>query len=581
MCGIGGIIYKNNVAIDIVKTNQQLEIMKNHQNRRGPDYNEIYNNENVFLFHNRLSIIDISNNGNQPMTYENLTIVFNGEIYNANELRDEYLNYDEFIGHSDTEILLHLIYTYGLDFTLKNINGMFAFCLLDNTTKDVYLVRDRIGQKPLYYFINDDILYFASNPASIVKSQPEYDWKLNYEGVWEYLVMGGIFTENTLFLGIKRLDSANVLKYNDGVIYNKKYWTPNYKENVTDEYIENLVIDSIKKVRISDVPIGIYLSGGIDSSLAASVLKDINGVHLSSDEVDYARLVANKLNISLNVIEPSDFNISKILTDYTDFSGEPTMGGFIPYVTSEYTSKHYKVAISANGADELFFGYNRIPTPNIANSVFVDLTSKANLNINKPSLNHDGQIFNIFRNPKAFSVLNLEYKTNENDVIELINKNVGKLDQEFPITSNYRWLELMTYIKGDLNPTLDFASMANSIEIRCPFLDHRLIEAALSLDETRHIDNNFGRKKYLKKLLNDYGYSETMWQREKLGFSLKTSYLHEIENLKILAVDNLQKSGLVNIKINDKSRDAQYLRSASLGLYYWKLNWIDSGIVKL
>jgi asparagine synthase (glutamine-hydrolysing) len=581
MCGIGGIIYRSDKVIDVIKTNEQLTIMEEHQNRRGPDHSESYNNENVFLFHNRLSIIDTSNNGNQPMTYENLTIVFNGEIYNANELRDEYLNYDEFIGHSDTEILLHLIYTYGIEFTLNNINGMFAFCLLDNITKDIYLARDRTGQKPLYYFINDDTLYFASNPASIVKALSGYEWKLNYEAVWEYLVMGGIFSDNTLFNEIKRLDTSNVLKYNNGIIYNEKYWEPKYNDNITDEYIENLIVDSIQKVRISDVPVGVYLSGGIDSSLVASVLGDINGIHLSSDEVSYAKLVANKLNISLNVIEPSDFDISKILSDYTDFSGEPTMAGFIPYVTSQYTSNNYKVAISANGADELFYGYNRTPTPNVNNSVFNDLTRKANLGINRQSLTPSGQIFHIFRNPKSFSVLNLEHKNSENDVMELINEYVPKLDSKFPVTSNYRWMEIMTYIKGDLNPTLDFASMANSIEMRCPFLDHRLIEAALSLDENRHIDNNFGRKKYLKKLLSDYGYSESMWNREKLGFSLKSSYLHQIENLKKVAVDNLQKCGLVNIKINDRSRDAQYLRSAALGLYHWKLNWIDSGIVKL
>lgn len=581
MCGIGGIIYRTDKVIDVAKTNEQLSIMESHQNRRGPDHSETYNNENVFLFHNRLSIIDVSNNGNQPMTYENFTIVFNGEIYNANELKEEWLSYDEFVGHSDTEILLHLIYTYGIEFTLNNINGMFAFCLLDNTTKDIYLVRDRTGQKPLYYFINDDTLYFASNPASIVKALPEHEWKLNYEAVWEYFVMGGIFSKNTLFNGINRLDTANILKYNNGIIYNEKYWEPKYNEGVTDEYIENLIIDSIQKVRVSDVPVGIYLSGGIDSSLAASVLGNINGIHLSSDEVSYAKLVADKLNISLNVIEPSDFDIAKILSDYTDFSGEPTMAGFIPYVTSQYTANNYKVAISANGADELFYGYNRTPTPNVNPSVFNDLTKKANLGISKQSLTPSGQIFHIFRNPKSFSILNLEHRNNENNVMDLINEYVPKLDSKFPVTSNYRWMEIMTYIKGDLNPTLDFSSMANSIEMRCPFLDHRLIEAALSLDETRHIDNILGRKKYLKKLLGDYGYSESMWNREKLGFSLKPSYLHQIENLKRVAVDNLHSCGLVSIKINDRSRDAQYLRSAALGLYYWKLNWIDSGIVKL
>jgi asparagine synthase (glutamine-hydrolysing) len=384
-----------------------------------------------------------------------------------------------------------------------------------------------------------------------------------------------------LFNEIKRLDVASVLKYNNGIINNTKYWEPKYNENITDEDIENIIIDSIQKVRISDVPVGLYLSGGIDSSLVASVLGNINGIHLSSNEVSYAELVANKLNISLNIIEPADFDITKILYDYTDFSGEPPMAGFIPYVTSKYASNNYKVAISANGADELFFGYNRTPTPNVSNSVFNNLSRRANLAINHQSLTPNGQIFHIFRNPKSFSVLNLEYKNSENHVLELINKYVPKLDSKFPVTSNYRWMEIMTYIRGDLNPTLDFASMANSIEMRCPFLDHRLIEASLSLDETRHIDNNFGRKKYLKKMLSNYGYSESMWNREKLGFSLKPSYLHQIENLKNLAVDNLQKCGLLNIKINNGSRDAQYLRSAALGLYYWKLNWIDSGIVKL
>jgi asparagine synthase (glutamine-hydrolysing) len=580
MCGIGGIIYNSNTVVDINKTKQQIDIMKNHQSRRGPDYSETYTYGNVFLFHNRLSIIDLSINGNQPMTYNNLTIVFNGEIYNANELKDLYLNGDIFLGHSDTEIVLHLIYKYGVDFTLENLNGMFAISLFDSENGDVYLIRDRIGQKPLYYFIKDDSLYFASNPASIVKALPEHEWKLNYNGVWEYLIMGGIFSENTLFSDIKRLDASNVLKYNNGIIYNKKYWEPNYNPNITDDSIENLIIDSISKVKVSDVPIGIYLSGGIDSSLVASVLKDINAIHLSSDEFEYAKLVSDKLKISLSVIEPSDFDISEILKDYTYFCGEPTMAGFIPYITSKHTSHNYKVAISANGADELFFGYNRTPTPKINQDIFKNLLKNNNLNIHKPSLNESGQIYHIFRNPKSFDVLNVD-KKNETDLINLINDFVPKLNENFPESSKYRWFELMTYIKGDLNPTLDFSSMANSIEVRCPFLDHRLIESALSLDETRHVDDFFGRKKYLKKLLKDYGYEESMWHREKLGFSLKSSYLNQIHNLKTIAVDNLNKSGIAKININDKSRDDQYLRSAMLGLYFWKINWIDSGIVKL
>lgn len=580
MCGIGGIIYNENFNSDSKKIIEKIDIMKSHQNRRGPDFSNVYINDNIFLFHNRLSIVDLSENGNQPMSYKNFTIIFNGEIYNAFDLKEKYLKNNIFNGNSDTEILLHLLVNYGIDFTLQEINGMFAFCLVDNNSKDVYLIRDRIGQKPLYYFLHNKNLYFSSNPSSIVLALPEYDWELNYEAVWEFFVMGGIFSENTLFKNIKRLNSSTILKYNKGIKEIKEYWSPNYIEKVSDEYIENLIIDSVEKVKISDVPMSIFLSGGIDSTLVSSILKDINAVHLSSDEIQYAKIVSEKLKIKLDIIEPSSFDIMNILEDYSYFSGEPTMSGFIPYVTSKYTSNNYKVAISANGADELFFGYNRIPTPNTNNSLFSFLMNRSNLSINQYSLDEKNHLFNIFRNPKNFTIKNFEHRNKESDVLNLIEKNLKKLDEKFPKSSYYRWLELMTYVKGDLNCTLDFASMANSLEVRCPFLDHRLIETCLSVDDSFHIDKIYGRKKYLKKMLNNYGYNFNFWEREKKGFSLKKSYLVKIEELKDFALNNLKKDNILNLNINNNSRDAQYLKSAALGFYCWKKKWIDSGIIK-
>lgn len=580
MCGISGILNRDNF---VSNRDTQLEVMMSHQHMRGPDSNTIVTGTNFALAHNRLSIIDLNSTGNQPMEYGNLIIVFNGEIYNYQDIRSELIQDGvEFIGTSDTEVLLKSVFHYGIDLTLEKINGIFAFCVYNKDTHDFYLVRDRLGEKPLFYFISEEgSLYFASNPASIVNALPQVEWSLDKEALWQYFVMGGIFSEKTLFSNISRLDSATILKGSNSTLTFEKYWEPVFQPDVTDHKMEEVINDSIMSRTIADVPIVLFLSGGVDSSVVASVIKDINAVHLISPEVEYAKKVANLFNMEFNLVTPSEFSIGDILSEYSIFSGEPTMSGFIPYITSKYVSLDYKVAISANGADELFFGYTRIPTPAIHSSFFEKRFDDNKINVNGKSFSPEDQILNIFRHPDNFTIPLLGETKKLSDLYQLV-ESVPKLSSDFPDSSKFRWIELMTYVKGDLNNTLDFSSMANSLEVRAPFLDYKLIEHALSVNENRHITHENGRKHYLKKILLKNEVSANIWNRDKLGFSLIDSYLTSINGLRNAAILELEQEGYLAINATKGyyGRDLEYLKSAALGFYHWKKAWIDTGKVK-
>jgi len=387
-----------------------------------------------------------------------------------------------------------------------------------------------------------------------------------------------------LFEQIKRLDSATILSNINNTQTVLKYWVPKFHQGVTSDTIKNCIKESIVSRTVSDVPVVLFLSGGVDSSAVAAILKKIDAVHLISPEVDSAQAIANLYNMKFRIVEPTNFDIRLALHEYSEFSGEATMSGFIPYITCKEISDKYKVAITANGADELFFGYTRIPTPTIPNSFFENRMMNNRINVNGNALDADGQFYQIFRHPSNFSIPILDKTKGVSDLIDLVNSELSTFNQnnDFPETSKYRWFELMTYIKGDLNNTLDFSSMANSVEVRAPFLDYKLVELSLSLDERHHVSHKNGRKHFLKEILHEEKVPDNIWERDKIGFSLIESYLTDIEYLKNEAVSNLQKEGYLTLDCThkNKERDLIYLKSAALGFYYWKSVWIDSGIVQ-
>jgi asparagine synthase (glutamine-hydrolysing) len=600
MCGISGILCGDKVCInDIQIINKIVEL----QNNRGPDYSEIqiYSNSCI-LGHNRLKIIDLSSNGNQPMETDNFSIVFNGEIYNYLEIRDELKDKTNFVSNSDTEVLLKSFEIFGIDETLRKINGMFAIGLYDKNSDKLYLIRDRMGVKPLYYYhdtINNK-LYFASNLKSIFYSLYEINkmtWKINYESIYKFLLLGGCWEGPSLVTDIYKLESATYLEItkNNCSLHIKKvqYWIPNYRTGNFEEILENSV-----KLRLhADVPISILFSGGIDSSILAYYSNNSNCVHLCNGETEYASIIANKLGVNLIPLDTKSKNIDsnklyEYLKKYVDFSGEPSMACIIPMLTLDGVKNISTVVLSGNGGDELCYGYDRTPfikKENMINKNLCSYIRNCNLSAD-PNVytEEDYQLLHIFRHPESFTVHSVNQYSF--DKFKQLIYNSFKIGDNLDKEAFYRFLEFSTYVKNDLNPTLDYASMYYGLEVRNPFLDYRLIELGLSISSEEHISNDtssnfdFSRKYLLKKILSNK-LEEGLYNKTKLGFSLPADLATEYNN--VVGIDGLQKllkRGIISIqntKLGVSYRNISYLNASFCALEEWFVQYIDTGIIML
>lgn len=564
MCGISGTIgtvLGKEGESDAAKVSEMAAL----QTSRGPDSSGFWGDGICNLGHNRLSIRDLSESGNQPMETRSYVIVYNGEIYNIDELKDALQEYDiEYRGTSDTELLINLIEHKGLEYTLNIINGIFAFAVYNKETHELILVRDRLGVKPLFYYLDNSsgTFFFASTPAAIAKvAHPS--WDLDYDAVLDYFVLGGPMGTASMFKGIKRLDAANYLKIKNNNIELTKYWTPQPREG---DIIE-LIYDSIKLRSLSDVPVSLFLSGGVDSSVIAATLPDLAPVHLISPEIEYAKIVSEKVGMELQVLNPSTEDLNQYALDYVKSCGEPSMAGYIPYVTSKEVSKNFKVCISANGADELFFGYPRTPTDANTREIL------SQHQYDPPSGDFEGQLWHMFRHPSNFTISKAEKSYTTEGLVESIKESY--ILKNFPRDATCRWLELSTYIKSDLNSTLDFASMANSLEVRVPFLDYRLVERALTLSGESHITPELGRKAHLKEILRKEGIPDCIWKRPKVGFSLTSSGITGLIPHYERAVHSLMEKGILSSHCQEgmAGRDHQYIRASALSFNHWLEHW--------
>jgi asparagine synthase (glutamine-hydrolysing) len=491
------------------------------QMRGGPDAQRAITWSNVTFGHCRLSILDVNTqNSRQPVDYhKRYLFTYNGEIY----------NYKDFTPHakSDTLAAYELINSFGLERALTQFNGMFSFGLYDRQEEQLHLVVDRFGQKPCYYYHKGNQFYFASNPAALYNLEPS--WTINKEALQSYWLLGSCMGEDSIFTGIKKLCASEHLTYDirENKVTIQRFWEPQFQDNTNG--IEELVLDAINKTKVSDVPIHIFLSGGIDSTLVASQHLEGLAIHLDSPERQYAQHVADRFGIDLKIVYPESIETETYLTDYSLFSGEPTMAGLIPYTTAKEVSKFGKVAISANGADELFFGYDRTKEQTTY-----------------PQIDH------IFRGT---------YLRPKLDDSWLATRSPG----------HGRILELAYYVQFDLNKTLDFASMCHSLEVRSPFLDHRLVEMALSIHEREHRKPD--NKTILKRMLGKMGFDSKFLNRQKLGFSLH----RQPERLDILikqAWNWVHENGFLNVNSLPLSgRDRKYLEMSALGFFYWFKVW--------
>ena len=587
MCGISGITTSKHRKVDLDKI-----ILKNLslQDHRGPDEkNYLKINENLVFGHNRLSIQDLSKNGSQPMysKTKNLLITFNGEIYNHLELRNKFKNE---LNHNwkstcDTETLINLIESIGLKNTLENIDGMFAFAYFDYKNNKIFLVRDIFGEKPLYFYRSDDLFAFASDIKFLSKID-NIDKNLNHNAIFNYLKYSYISSPNSIYKKIFKLEPGTILeidfkKFDQKLDYTKKYqWynlhdkIKNSKKNLINNFneakitLEDKISKSVSKQMISDVPIGSFLSGGIDSSLITALMQKNSNKKIDTfsikfqnkefDESDYARKVADKLGTNHNELFVSEKDILNTIDNIDQTFGEPFGDSSqIPmYLLSHFTKKKVTVSLSGDGADELFCGYNRYKYINtvwriykifkmnkkifykifngIPNRVLVKLINFFKLKSIAQLDDKISKFKSITKNIENQEDLFFRLISNFDYTPPEIEETLGDFDYEF--REKMMIFDTISYLSDDILCKVDRTAMSSSLETRIPFLDKEVFEYAWQIPIKYKI-NSKEQKYILKKILENYLPNELIY-RPKMGFSIDMNNILKGE-LKEIYFDSL------------------------------------------
>ena len=364
MCGFVGIINKNKQEVN----SNLLRKMAATIHHRGPDEDGIFIDGNIGFFHKRLIIIDLST-GQQPMTFNNCTIVFNGEIYNYIELREDLIRKKhQFKTTSDTEVMLHLYIEYGDDF-VNLLNGMFAFIIFDKSKNKLFIARDHFGIKPLYWYQDDRKIVFGSEIKALL-AHPGIVAEPDSENLYEYLTFQFILGEGTMFRNISKVQPGHYMTIDiaSWKINKVKYWVPNFKIDQfhTEEYfiaeLQKILDETISQQLRSDVPVGTYLSGGLDSSLVTIMtakflnkpFKSFSGAFNEGpefNELEYARIAAKAANSELFEVFPTEQEFIDLLPKLIYHLDEPVAGpGLFPqYIVARLASKHVKVILGGQG----------------------------------------------------------------------------------------------------------------------------------------------------------------------------------------------------------------------------------------
>lgn len=468
MCGFFGVVGTFNDNLD-----KPLISIKH----RGPDDWGYYHTDDVRLGFRRLSIIDLSPKGHQPMSNseKSVWIIFNGEIYNYLDLRKKLLSKYRFKSKTDTEVIIHGYEEWGIDGLLKRMNGMFAFCLFDKQKNIVYLVRDRIGKKPLYYFDGSNYLAFSSEVKAFFKLQ---GFKKEIDEEILKIWMGFPYlpdNNKTILKGVYKIPPASYLRIKNRAFEIKKYWyLPEPQEDakaVSLKELESLLIDSVQRRLIADVPVGVLLSGGLDSSLIAALAstysrKKINTINIAFpgstiDESFFANKVSqhlgtNHISLKLDVKDIYE-EFQKKIGIYDDLSTTDS-GLFSTYILSKAIRQQgVKVALVGEGADEIFGGYSWFGLSQLPFKVLPSIVKSA------------AYYYAIMR---QFSVKSLSY-------ITFLNRKLNESSGSF--LKKMQWFEIVYSLPNHYCMKVDKGSMAASLEARAPYMDYRVVEMARNL----------------------------------------------------------------------------------------------------
>ena len=545
---------------------------------RGPDmmgwqYYK-YDDCQIVFGHNRLAIIDLDSRSNQPFTYHNkVEIVFNGEIYNFQDIRTT-LSKKGYTFHtlSDTEVICAAYLEYGTE-CVKYFNGMFAFVIFDIENRKLFGARDRLGQKPFYYYHNGLHFEFASQISSI---QLHHDnLSISAEAIESYLTWDYIQDPLSIFNEIKKLKPGYTFTFDitNGQLNSQCYWDIDYKNERPYEgsykeaksELKSLLGDAVKTRLFADVPVGVFLSGGVDSSLITALATKTSDIKVKTfsvkfneagfDESIYSQQVADHLGTDHNVIDCSYEEGLSLIENFHHYYDEPFAdSSAIPsMLLSKHTRKHVTVALSGDAGDESFLGYGRYQWANSQSRIYniphslrqvmarlLMLSSNYKANVISKAL----KIKDV---PRGYiSVLNgvdqswINSQSNRNIVDEIKyldhkNKNLLERISDFDIKSYLNW---------DINTKVDRASMAFSLEVRAPLMDFRVVDFARSIPTNyKYSDNN--QKRILKDILYDY-VPPHIFDRPKAGFTMPFSVWFRT-NLKDYVMSELNDQGLKQI----------------------------------
>lgn len=556
MCGIAGMVGTDaGYVADAAVLRRMCDVIAH----RGPDDEGYYVNGSVGLGMRRLSIIDLST-GHQPISNEDgsVWIVFNGEIYNFHEVRDELRARGHvFRTNTDTEAIVHLYEDLGVD-CVKRLRGMFAFAIYDLKKRSLLLARDRLGKKPLHYALTKERLVFGSEIKSLLEAAPDLA-EVNREGLLNYFYFGYIPDPQSAFRNIHKLPPGHLLEYRSGRLEVKRYWDiPAYstRESISEEEcleeLEKRLAEAVRLRLISDVPLGAMLSGGVDSSIIVALMAKassrpvktftIGFDHSEFDEATYARKVATRFGTDHHelVLQPDVVGTLEKLTPgleepFADSSILPT------YYVSCLARQHVTVALSGDGGDELFAGYERyarLLSHNHFNGVpqWLGRVYREQLYHKLPSFYGRRFLFNISlplrdryidsvshfpawgRERALFSREFLAWADTVESPLQLFRRTFDEAPAR-DLISRLIYLDTKTYLPFDILTKVDRMSMATSLEVRVPMLDHIFLEWVASLPVSLKFRNLSG-KYILKKLAERVGVPSEVLHRPKQGFAL-------------------------------------------------------------
>lgn len=591
MCGIVGVCGYNSS-----ENHTWLKKGTEAIRHRGPDNIQVWFSENnkVGFGHARLAIIDLSNESNQPFHRNDLklSIVFNGEIYNFQSLKKELQNLGyHFHTKSDTEVILLCYYHWGKSF-LNKLNGAFAFAILDSKKNIVLLARDRSGEKPLFYHFSENTLYFASELKSLFENK-KLPRKLNYKSFNSYLRNGFIPGKDSIIENFFKLPSASYLEFNLNNYHFDidKYWSlpekdKNAKHTNKHELLEELdylLYDSVSMQLNSDVPIGILLSGGVDSSLITAMAARTNkkiqtfsvGFHQSKfNELPHAKLIADHFGTKHEVLFAEESSVDLIEKLAHQFDEPIIDSSMIPtYLVSKLVKGHCKVALGGDGGDELFGGYSHYSRLINLKSLTKILPNFINKSISNYGWNHMkvGQKYrnylkNFISNNKLPNISEYFDKFERKKLLKdetffrlLENESYEKVDTNYDLIENLTRSDFNNYLKEDILVKVDRSSMLNSLEIRAPFLDYRLIEFAFSKVPSKFKTTSL-HKKILLKDLSKKILPKNFDSKRKQGFSIPLNNWLKNKNYKDLCMDTLMNK--------DSLFSKEYVEKLYEGLLY-------------